>query len=85
MSENEGLGKIVRRGRRKLHNEKHNLHSSFRIVTAIKQKVRCAGHAPRMEEVRNSCNILVGKPQGKVTNGGLEVDGRRVTLKYAQQ
>jgi hypothetical protein len=29
------------------------------------RNIRWAGHVARMEEKRNSCRILVGKPEGK--------------------
>jgi hypothetical protein len=52
---------------RKLHNEElHGLYSSPSIVRVIKaRKVRWARHVARMGEVRGSCNILVGRPEGR--------------------
>jgi hypothetical protein len=52
---------------RKLHNERlHVLCSSPNIIRMIKsRRMRWAGHVPRMGETRNTCRILVGKPEGK--------------------
>jgi hypothetical protein len=33
------------------------------------RKMRGAGHVPRIEEMRNVQNILVGKPEGKILLG----------------
>jgi hypothetical protein len=54
-------------GWRKLHNEElHNLHSSPSIISIIKSsKMRWLGYVTRMEEKKNACRILVGKPEGK--------------------
>jgi hypothetical protein len=44
----------------------HNLYSSPTVIRMIKsRKMRCAGHVARIEEKRNACRILVGKPEGK--------------------
>jgi hypothetical protein len=41
----------------------HNLYASPNIMRVIKSgSMRWAGHAARMGETRNACNILVGKP-----------------------
>jgi hypothetical protein len=52
---------------RKLHNEVlHNLYSSKNIIWAIKSKrMRWTRHVVRMGEIRNACNILVGKSEVK--------------------
>jgi hypothetical protein len=52
---------------RKLHNvELHNLYSSPNIIRMTKsRRVRWAGHVARMGDKRNTCRILVGKPEGK--------------------
>jgi hypothetical protein len=49
---------------RKFRNEEHdNLYSSPNIITMIKRrKIRWAGCVAYMEEKRNACRILVGKP-----------------------
>jgi hypothetical protein len=42
------------------------LYSSPSIIRIIKsRRVRWAGHVARMGEKRNTCRILVGKPEGK--------------------
>jgi hypothetical protein len=54
-------------GWRKLHNEElHHLYSSPSIIRMIKsRRMRWVGHVAQMGEKRNSCRILVGKPEGK--------------------
>jgi hypothetical protein len=58
-------------GWRKLHNEVlHNLYCSPSIIKIIKsRRMRWAGHVARMEEKRNVCRLLVGKPEGKRSLG----------------
>jgi hypothetical protein len=53
--------------RRKLHNkELRDVYSSPSIVRIIKsRRMKWAGHVARMGEKRNSCRLLVGKPEGK--------------------
>lgn len=50
-----------------MHNEElHNLYVSLNIIGVIKsRKLRWAGHVERTGAIRNSYNILVGKPKGK--------------------
>jgi hypothetical protein len=50
-------------GWRRLHNEElHNLYASPNIIRVIKSKSMIwAGHVARTGEMRNACNILVGK------------------------
>jgi hypothetical protein len=52
---------------RRLHNEElRNLYASPNVIRMIKsRKMRWAGHAARMEEMRNAYGILVGKSGGK--------------------
>jgi hypothetical protein len=54
-------------GWRKLHNGRlHNLYSSRNIIRMMKLgRMRWAGHVVRIGEKRNSCRILVGKPEGR--------------------
>jgi hypothetical protein len=49
---------------RKLHNEElHNLYSSTNVIRMIKARMMTwTGHVARMGKKRNSCRILVGKP-----------------------
>jgi hypothetical protein len=56
----------VAAGSRRLHSEKlHNFCISPYTIRAFKSKMRWAGHAAGMGELRNACNILVGKPEGR--------------------
>jgi hypothetical protein len=52
---------------KKLHTEElHNIYSSPSIIRIIKsRKMRCAGHAARMDEKRNKCRILVESQKEK--------------------
>ena len=52
---------------RKLHNtELHALYSSPNIIRNPKsRRLRWAGHVARMEQFRNTCRVLVGKPESK--------------------
>jgi hypothetical protein len=52
---------------RKLKNEEFiNLYSSANVIRVIKLgEMRGAERVSRMEEMRNTYNILVGNPQGK--------------------
>jgi hypothetical protein len=54
-------------GFRSLHNEElHNVYTSPNISSVIKsRRMRWEENAARMGEMRNACNILVGKPEGK--------------------
>ena len=56
---------------RKLHNEEvRDLYSSPNIVQVVKsRRMRWAGHVARMGEGRGVHRVLVGKPEGKETNG----------------
>jgi hypothetical protein len=58
-------------GCRKLQNEElHNLYYSPNIINMIKsRRLRWAGHVARMGDMRNSHNILVGKPEAKIPLG----------------
>jgi hypothetical protein len=60
-------------GWRKLHNkELHNLYSSPSIIRFIKlRRMRWAGHAARMGEMRNVYMLLVLEPEGKRPLGRL--------------
>jgi hypothetical protein len=57
----------VTAGLRKLHDEKlHKLYSSPNIIRMIKpRRMRWAGNVERMVVMRNTYEILVGKPEGK--------------------
>jgi hypothetical protein len=54
-------------GWRRLRNEElHNLYISPYVSLAIKSgRMRLAGNVARMVEMRNACNILVGKTEEK--------------------
>jgi hypothetical protein len=54
-------------GLRKQHNEElHNLYSSPGIIRMIKsRRMGWQKHVALMGEKRNTCRILVGKPEGK--------------------
>ena len=42
------------------------MYSSPNIIRSLKSKrLRWAGHVARMEQSRNACRVLVGKPEGK--------------------
>jgi hypothetical protein len=58
----EGMG-----GWRELHIEElHNIYSSTNVIRVMKSKrIRGVGHVAQMGEMRNTYNILVGKPEGK--------------------
>jgi len=48
------------------------LYSSLNIIRVIKlRRMSCEDNVPRMEEMRNAYNILVGKPEGKRPLEGL--------------
>jgi hypothetical protein len=52
---------------RKLHNEElHGLYSSPSVIRIMKlRRMRWAVHVARMREKRNTCRLLVGKPEGR--------------------
>jgi hypothetical protein len=52
---------------RKLNNEElHDLYSSPSIIRTLKaMRMRLTGHVARMGEKRNTCRLLVGKPEGR--------------------
>jgi hypothetical protein len=59
-----------------VYEELHGLYSSPSIVRVIKtRRMRWAGHAARMGEVRGTYNILVGKPEGRRPLGRLRRRG----------
>ena len=56
---------------KKLHNaELHVLYSSPNIIRSLKsRRLRWAEHVTRMEQSRNACRVLVGKPGEKRSLG----------------
>jgi hypothetical protein len=69
--------------------ELRNLYVSPNVVTVIKSvTMRRAGHVACMEEIRNACNILVGKPEekrllrrhGRRRKGNITMDLREIWL-----
>jgi hypothetical protein len=46
-----------------------DLYFSLIITTAIKSRMRWAGHVARMGYKRNTYRVLVGKPEGKTQRG----------------
>jgi hypothetical protein len=59
--------KEVAGGWKNMHNEElHNYYSSASTIRMITSRsTGSAGHAERIGEIRNSCNIFVGKPEAK--------------------
>jgi hypothetical protein len=56
------------------------MYSSPIIIKMIKLKrMRGAGHVAPMEENRNACRVLIGKPEGKRNHWkDVDIDGRRI-------
>jgi hypothetical protein len=54
-------------GWRRLHNEElHNLYASQNVIRVMKSRMTSwVKYVTRMEETRNGCNILIGKPEWK--------------------
>jgi hypothetical protein len=65
-------------GWRRMHNEElYNLYTSPHIIRIINlRRMRWTGHVACMEDMRNVCSILVGRPEGKNHSKDLGVDGR---------
>ena len=65
---------------RELHNsELYALYSSPNIIRDLKSiRLRWAGHIARMEQSRNACRVLEGKPKGKRLLQGRDIDGRMI-------
>jgi hypothetical protein len=56
----------VRREWSRLHKEElHDLYASPNDTGAIKLRIRWAGYADRMWEMRGACRVLVGKHEWK--------------------
>jgi hypothetical protein len=50
---------------RQLHSEElYDLYPLLSIILMIKSRIRQAGHVTHGGEKRNTCRILVGKPEG---------------------
>ena len=56
---------------RRLHNEElYDLDSVPNVIRVIKpRRMRWAVHVARVEETRNACGVLVGKPEGMTPLG----------------
>ena len=61
----------------RLHNADLNaLYSSPNIIMNLKSKrLKWTGHVTRMEQSRNSCRVLVGKPEGKIKEAETSMGG----------
>jgi hypothetical protein len=53
----------------------HNLYTSPNTIRVMKSRMRWVGHVARMEEMRNSYNILIGKSERKNHLEDLGIDG----------
>jgi len=65
--ENRVLREVRAGGLKRLHNEEfYDLYTPPNIIRAIKsRRMRWAGRAAHMGDMRNAYNILVRKPEGK--------------------
>jgi len=54
---------------RRIREELHNVYASPNVIRAIKsRRMRLVREVARMKEIRKAYNILVGKPEGRISH-----------------